>query len=119
MLEHPADWVELFREPHPLFGDSQKGDDFGYFEIPYKSNLLHVLVASGKDTGWDHVSVSLKNRCPNWEEMCHVKDAFWGPDECVIQFHPPKTDYVNFHPHVLHLWKDIKRNFPMPPRQYI
>ena len=28
--------------------------------------------------GWEHVSVSLRNRCPTWDEMCLVKDIFGG-----------------------------------------
>ena len=28
--------------------------------------------------GWEHVSVSLQNRCPTWDEMCRIKDIFLG-----------------------------------------
>lgn len=55
--------------------------------------------------GWDHVSISCRKRTPNWREMCFVKDLFWPEDETVIQFHPPKSEYVNNHPYVLHLWQ--------------
>lgn len=119
MRKNPEPWVESYRKTHPLFGESRKGDDYGYFEIPFQSNTLFVIVASGVQSGWDHVSVSLKNRCPNWQEMCHVKNAFWSPDECVIQFHPPQKDYVNNHPYVLHLWKCLAQDFPLPPKAYI
>lgn len=69
------------------------------------------IVASGGDPddpmseGWEHVSISTATRCPTWEEMCRVKDLFWGDDEAVLQFHPPKSEYVNNHPYCLHLWK--------------
>lgn len=57
--------------------------------------------------GWEHASVSLKKRCPTWEEMCMVKDIFWKETECVLQFHPPKSEYVNLHPFCLHMWKQV------------
>ena len=55
----------------------------------------------------EHVSVSLRRRCPTWDEMCMVKDIFWADEECVVQFHPPKSKYVNFHPYCLHLWRKV------------
>jgi hypothetical protein len=37
--------------------------------------------------------------------MCWVKWSFFDDEECVVQFHPPQSKYVNRHPFVLHLWK--------------
>jgi hypothetical protein len=47
--------------------------------------------------------------------MCWVKDAFFNEDECVVQYHPPKSDYINNHPYSLHLWRNVAIAFPMPP----
>ena len=69
--------------------------------------------------GWEHVSVSLRNRCPTWDEMCLVKDIFWRDDECVVQFHPPKNEYINVHPYCLHLWKKIGEKTDLPPKELI
>ncbi|MEZ3438614.1 MAG: hypothetical protein K1W18_07020 [Oscillospiraceae bacterium] len=69
--------------------------------------------------GWEHVSVSFSTRCPTWEEMCKVKDMFWNEDECVIQYHPPKSEYVNNHPYCLHLWRKCGENFELPPKYYV
>ena len=44
-----------------------------------------------------------------------VKDLFWNETECVVQYHPPKADYVNNHPHCLHLWGRADGNIPRPP----
>lgn len=77
-----------------------------------------VIIASdgvGDNKGWEHVSVSMKNRCPNWPEMNFVKELFWEDDECVMQLHPPKKDYVNCHPYCLHLWRPIDDEIPRPP----
>jgi len=82
-------------------------------------NGVHMLVMSSdgnrEGEGWEHVSVSMKNRTPNWGEMCFVKDIFWTEHETVVQFHPPKSEYVNFHPYCLHLWRHKVMSMPMPP----
>lgn len=104
--------------------DSNPGDPYGAFLIDGPCGEKLVMIAhNGRDTthkdrklrGWEHVSVSTRDRVPNWSEMCFVKDLFWAEDECVVQFHPPKSDYINIHPYVLHLWRSIRKQFPMPP----
>jgi len=87
----------------------------GDFLIPnpfIRKQPLRVIASDG--LGWEHVSVSLKERCPTWPEMCVVKNLFWDAEDCVIQFHPPKSDYVNNHPFCLHMWKKIGSEFELP-----
>jgi len=71
---------------------------------PCATNLKIISSGTWPDEEWEHVSVSTERRCPNWIEMCWVKDMFWNKDETVVQFHPGH-DYINFHPYCLHLWK--------------
>lgn len=73
---------------------------------------LKIIASDGE--GWEHVSVSLPNRCPTWAEMCFVKSLFWGDDDCVMQLHPPKSDWVNNHSYCLHLWRPISQDIPRP-----
>ncbi len=93
---------------------------YGVFVLQGPCGEQLRIVASGADAddaiseGWEHVSISTRRRCPNWIEMCFVKDLFWSEDECVVQFHPPKSEYVNNHPNCLHLWRQ-KSGFPTPP----
>jgi hypothetical protein len=94
---------------------SKTGDRYGIFIVPYKSFKLRIMAVDGKDTGWEHVSVSLKNRTPNWDEMCFIKSLFWDDEETVIQFHPPKSEYVNNHPNCLHLWRHVTNEIELPP----
>jgi hypothetical protein len=47
--------------------------------------------------------------------MCQVKAMFWDEDDCVIQYHPPRSEYVNNHQNCLHLWRPIGVSLPMPP----
>jgi hypothetical protein len=51
---------------------------------------------------------------PSWNIMCRVKELFWGDDEWAVQYHPPKAEYVNDHPYVLHLWQPLSENLPLP-----
>lgn len=99
---------------------TNEGDPFGWFIIPGRhanGRALACLAADGSETGWEHVSVSIedKTRCASWAEMCIVKSLFWDDEEAVIQFHPPKSEYVNFHGGCLHLWKKVGEEFPIPP----
>ena len=84
----------------------------------FKLKLKHgqVLFAIVSDVwGWEHVSVSRTDRCPTWDEMCQVKDLFWDKDDCVVQYHPPESEYVNNHPNCLHLWRPTEDALPRPP----
>ena len=85
----------------------------GLFMIPLKTKLLRVIASD--EMGWEHVSVSLRNRCPNWKEMNAVKNLFWSEEDAVMQLHPPKSEYVNCHPNVLHLWRPTNETIPRPP----
>ena len=50
----------------------------GMFKIPSRQDgcLLRIIAAAGMD--WDHVSVSLQNRLPSWDDMEQVKRLFFG-----------------------------------------
>lgn len=81
---------------------------------------MKVIADDGEQTGWEHVSVSFADSgvmaCPTWEDMCLVKSLFWDDEDCVVQFHPPKSEYVNVHEGVLHLWKQRGVQLATPPR---
>jgi hypothetical protein len=103
-----------------LIGDygSRPGEPFGVFMMPGPcGEALRAMADYGADTGWEHVSVSTQRgkRIPNWQEMCFVKNLFWAPEECVVQFHPPASRYVNNYSVVLHLWRCTRQDFPVPP----
>ena len=107
---------EKFRIAHPLYdgGDNQNGA----FAVGCSKDLCLKIIASNGD-GWEHVSVSAvfkdKAMTPTWSVMCMVKDLFWSDDVTVLQYHPPKDEYINFHPNCLHLWRQIGTNHPLPP----
>lgn len=109
---------------------SEPGDKEGAFFIKSPlGSILRIIAGSGKGwrnqgfsgSPWEHVSVGVQDeeRNPSWEEMCFVKNLFFSEEECVIQFHPPRADYVNIHPHVLHLWRPTRIEIPMPPLECV
>ena len=92
MKKTPWLMVEPFRQQHPILPQSHYGDDYGFFVINGPCGQPLAVIANAADAdGWDHVSISLKNRCPNWTEMCFVKDLFFEPEETVMQLHPPQV----------------------------
>ena len=86
-----------------LASDRSYGNNGAFFIPLGKGQVLGVIASDGG--GWDHVSVSLTDRCPTWAEMCRVKDLFFEPEEVVVQYHPAASQYVNNHPNCLHLFR--------------
>jgi hypothetical protein len=98
---------------------SETGEQGGMFEVHSPKGTLLRIISSGQHEGWEHVSVSVQHRVPNWGEMCFVKDLFWEEEELVIQYHPPKSMYINCHPYCLHMWRPINATIPLPPSHLI
>ncbi|MGA4583893.1 DUF7694 domain-containing protein [Enterobacter hormaechei] len=100
----------------PLSTTAEDGNN-GLFVIPRgngSKQSLTVIVSDGGD--WEHVSVSMKDRMPTWEDMDYIKGLFWDPTEAVMQLHVPKARHINNHPFCLHLWRPAAGGIPMPPQ---
>ena len=101
----------------PLASSLEDGNN-GAFTLPSPEPGWVLFAVASDGMGWDHVSISARQgrrtRTPTWREMVAAKDACWDPDDVVIQYHPRRADYVNNHPHVLHLWRSQVREFPTP-----
>lgn len=87
----------------------------GAFFIPTRPGGPRLMVICSDGADWEHVSVSMPNRCPTWEEMCKVKGLFWDDEDAVMQLHPPRSDWVNNHSYCLHLWRPVGAAIPLPP----
>lgn len=96
---------------------SKPGSDYGAFFIPFKFSKTPLKVICGPMSSetWQHVSVSLPDRCPTWDEMCFIKDLFWDEEHTVMQLHPPKSEWISNAKYCLHLWRYIGGEIPMPP----
>lgn len=119
---------ELARDTtHPQLGSTSAFGNNGAFhlESPEPGWRLFLICSDASDPdvpeseGWEHVSVHAhrgngQQRTPTWKEMCYVKGLCWDDEDVVIQFHPRKSEYVNNHKHVLHLWRYTSAPIPTP-----
>lgn len=98
-------------------GDSRNG----VFKVFVEGRSFFCIASDGG--GWEHVSVSpcsqKRKTCPTWEEMSVIKDLFFEDEETVVQYHPPKSEYVNNYPYCLHLWKPLGKEMPRPPKEFV
>jgi len=107
-------------------GTKPNEGQYGAFYVPSPEPgwMLAIIATNGQDPevpeaqDWEHVSVNVirgkQSRVPTWKEMAFVKALFWDEDDVVVQFHPRRSEYVNAHPNVLHLWRWTKGEFPTP-----
>jgi hypothetical protein len=96
------------------------GDDTcGMFKVPSPVDKAELTIVASAGDGWDHVSVSRRNRCPNWAEMEHVKRLFFKDEETAMQLHVPPSDHINCHPTCLHLWRPLDAEIPRPPSSMV
>lgn len=115
---------EQYRVTTGIMGSTKAYGTQGVFIIPVpevEDNVKYYQVIASSGLGWEHVSVTLidDRKCPvsvmpSWEDMCSLKDEFWDDMDCVVQFHPPKSEYVNNHRFCLHLWRPTNQVLPMP-----
>ena len=128
------------KRPPQLFTDIEAagnlleyGDDGCRFlvRIPNTEDALCCIASWGGK--WDHVSIhamrmpqdihgcdpGAQDDAPTWDEMCLVKEICFMPNEWAIQYHPAHEDYVNHHPHTLHIWKPQTKSLPKPPKNFI
>jgi hypothetical protein len=88
---------------------SKKNGNNGAFRV----RGMFVIASDGG--GWEHISVSTFGYTPTWDDMCKIKRIFWDAEDLVVQYHPRESEYVNNHPHCLHLWRPINKTLPEPP----
>lgn len=94
----------------PIVRNDKKGlfSGSGWIRVQKnKSAKMASVMWGSNEYGWEHVSVSFKERTPTWDEMCVVKDVFWTEDETCIQYHPARREYVNMVEHCLHIWRKV------------
>jgi hypothetical protein len=109
------------RMRHGRMGTNDQAGNNGVFIVESVVKPTRELVIIASDgAGWEHASVHVEQRnvgtlTPYWEEMCQIKDLFWGPEDVVMQLHPAKENYVNVHSHTLHLWRPAGIKIPLPP----
>lgn len=124
---------ELARDTtHPMLGSTSADGNNGAFNVesPEPGWRLMLICSDGSEAPdmpewqWEHVSVrahrgGFQSRTPTWKEMAYIKRLCWDADDVVMQLHPRESEYVNCHPHVLHLWRPRLREIPTPPAELV
>lgn len=123
---HVPEELRIRNHPRPQMNSDKSYGNNGAFCVRLSVSTLAWVIASDGD-GWEHISVHItdskivkgnkgdsRERTPTWGEMCKMKDLFWDEEDCVIQFHPPKSEYVNNHNFTLHLWKPVGKTIETP-----
>lgn len=68
----------------------------------------HTVIVSHdrEDDGkqWAHFSMAHPKRLPTWDELVDAKEKFLGVESKAIQVLAPRSEWVNIHPHCLHLF---------------
>lgn len=101
----------------PQASDRSAGNN-GAFRLRLRFGQ-HLFAIASDGLNWEHVSVSHPSYTPTWEQMCEVKALFWDPEDLVLQFHPSRSEYVNCHPHCLHLWRPVGVEVARPPIELV
>lgn len=126
MRRSPTKEIEIYRVTSGQVASDHGSGPCGAFRIPMNMIgpvILNVVASDGRDWSecgfpqpvWEHVSVSLRVRCPTWEEMDFVKRLFWRDNETVMQLHVPRSQHLNYHETCLHLWKPVGIDILLPP----
>lgn len=105
---------EKYRVKSGALKSTQAYGNNGVFIIESRRLKKPIRCIASDGLDWEHVSVSLNTRCPTWDEMCFIKNLFWDVEDCVMQLHPPQSEWVNNHPFTLHLWKPLGLEIPRP-----
>jgi len=95
----------------------------GCFLLIRNGRRLACIASDGDE--WEHVSVTDQSTRrsnetpPTWDDMCFIKSAFWDDEECVIEYHVPRSEWINQHPGCLHLWRPKNVEIPRPPSSFV
>ena len=114
---------EEARVKNGQMGTTAEAGNNGLFLLKYKGQHIWCIISDNDE--WEHVSVTVNypgrpvKRPPTWEIMSVVKSVFWEEEAAVFQFHPPKSEYVNYHPFCLHLWRPANGEIRRPPKKLV
>jgi hypothetical protein len=114
--------MKPIEEIKSFFKGSVNNEGEDGFTASYWSQGIQYILQVSWGLNWEHASISVnspKQRIPTWQEMCIFKEMIWRDDECVMQLHPPKSNYVNTCKYCLHLWRPIDKEIPQPSISFV
>ncbi|KLU61862.1 hypothetical protein CEB3_c17800 [Peptococcaceae bacterium CEB3] len=108
---------EINRRREVMIQDTGEDGGWAFVYLPTRKKPSLVIFSWGG--GWDHVSISNEKSSCTWHEMALIKGIFFREDEYAVQYHPPKAQYANMRPYVLHLWRPQNEKLPVPPIEMV
>lgn len=105
----PASWNEQ-KHTSPVSAAFNR-----FWHVSRKDGVLKVMAGLERhgEHQWIHISCSRRDRLPSWEDLKLAKRVLAGPERQAIQVIPRDSEYVNIHPHCLHLFVCIDED-PVP-----
>ena len=116
---HVPEKYRIIKDDIPVLMSNSTYGNNGAFRLKHIGNTLFIIASDGN--GWEHVSITVNKgtKTPTWEIMCFIKGLFWEAEDCVVQYHPPQSEYINCHHRCLHLWRKKGYEYPLPPKWMI
>jgi hypothetical protein len=74
----------------------------------FRSGLILASIATYDDQLWYHVSFSLKDKIPSYEQTLWVRRTLFCASAKVLQVFPPIDEHYSYHPNCLHLWSCLE-----------
>ena len=92
-------------------------DIYSKLKVEIRSNKASdkCIVSMTCIDGWEHLSVSHKNKIPSWLTMEEMKELFFNDNEEAFQFHPKIDNYINNNEYTLHIWRRTNGEMCPPP----
>lgn len=90
-----------------------RGIDGGLYKSRDGFTVIVSCCIERDGRAWVHLSVSRRDRVPNWDEMVRIKEIFLGKESLAVQVFPPRSEWVNLHPNCLHLYQCLDE-CPLP-----
>lgn len=100
----PARWVPI------------EGPVYGQLAFVNRTERLTVICTAAPyqdKRWWLHFSISHPTRIPTWDELVRAKELFIGVERKAVQVFAPRSEWVNQHPHCLHLFCCLSED-PLP-----
>ena len=83
--------------------------------MAFKHTMTQMAVIISEQTeqdgkNWLHVSMSYRDKMPDYHDLLKVKNTFIGEDKDAVMVLPKEKDKVNHHPYTLHLFHCLSKD---------
>ena len=93
--------------------DEQREDGARWINRKRQMIVIGSIAEEQDGKRWLHLSMSHRNRVPTYDELVYLKRHWAGDDRKAIMVLPARSEHVNIHPYVLHLFVCLDAD-PLP-----